>query len=269
MNNLNLLHKQDIFRLGKKKLRSRLILGTGKYPSLEIMQKCHEIAETEMITVALRRVTLNNKKSKNILDHINLDKIFLLPNTAGAHSAEEALKLTHIASSMDLDLIKIEVMGDSRTLLPDPVETARAVELIRKNYSSDKMYLMVYTSDDPVLARRLYNIGADCIMPAGSPIGSGRGIQNHPNMLMILEILQNKVPLILDAGIGSPSDVVVALEMGFDAVLLNSAVAQAKEPIKMACAMKYACIAGRLTFLSGRMPRKLYGVASSPGVDFY
>ena len=263
---------QDVkLTLGDVNLTSRLLLGTGKFSSLDLMRSCHEIAETEMITVALRRISLNqNNKftSTSIIDYINLNKINLLPNTAGAHSATEAFKLVEIASALGLKRIKLEVMQESKSLLPDVIETAKTVELIRKKYNSQEMFIMVYTNDDPIAASRLYNIGADCIMPGGSPIGSGRGIQNLPNMRMILDLLHKKIPIILDAGIGSPKDVIMAMELGFDAVLLNSAIAHAQNPIQMALAMKYACIAGRLSYLAGRIPQKLYANSSSPELDF-
>ncbi len=258
----------DILKLGAKKLHSRLILGTGKYLNLQSMQQCHQISQTEMVTVALRRVPLHDMSTKsNILNYIDTQKIILLANTAGVASAEEALRLVRIACSMKLNFIKLEVIAESKTLLPDPIETYKAVKLIREHYTKDELFVMVYTNDDPILALKLYNAGADCLMPGGSPIGSGRGIQNIYNMRMILELLPEDVPIILDAGIGSPADAVLAMEMGFDAVLLNSAIAQAQDPHNMALAMYHAVQAGRLSYLSGRMGKKLYATASSPELD--
>jgi len=268
MNNYDL--KNDPLVLGKLKLFSRILVGTGKYSSLPIMQKCHEECETEMVTLALRRVPLHltPKQTGNIMDFINTQKITILPNTAGAHSAAEALRMASMAVNMDMKFLKVEVMGDVTTLLPDPVETLKSVIELRAKYSSDELFLMVYTNDDPVLAGKLLKEGADAIMPAGSPIGSGRGIQNRGNIKMILEIVNGKVPVILDAGVGCASDVTLAMELGLDAVLLNTAIAQAQDPVKMAGAMKFAWMAGRLSYLAGRIPQKLYATASSPEKDF-
>lgn len=262
----------DSFKLGRLQLESRLILGTGKYADFEIMQKCHSAAETEMVTVALRRVNLSSggmlKPRRNIIDFIDTEKITLLPNTAGAHSAEEALRLARIARSMNLTHLKVEVMGDVKTLLPDPIETYKAVSLIREEFSSDELYLMVYTGDDPLSAMRLIEAGADCIMPAGSPIGSGRGVQNPHNFRLMQNLIAGSVPLIIDAGIGRPSDAAFAMELGADAVLLNSAVANAGDPVVMAGAMKKAVEAGRASFIAGAIEPKLYGTASSPELNF-
>lgn len=250
-------------KIGKYEFTSRLILGTGRYPSLEIMRQCHEVAEVEIVTVALRRVPLATK-SISILDYIDTKKIKIMPNTSGAYTAREAFRLVEIAFSLGMDFIKIEVLGDIHTLLPDPVETYEAVKLIRSKYSSEKLSLLVYTSDDPVMALKLLDLGVDAIMPAGSPIGSGRGIANEANILMIRELVGEKIPVIIDAGIGCASDAVRAMELGADGVLLNSAVALAKDPVAMALAMKHAVVSGRLSYLAGRIPKKLYGTASSP-----
>ena len=257
----------DTFRLGTLKLGSRLLLGTGRYSSLEMMQKCHHVAKTEMVTVALRRMPLGPDKhtvTNSILNFIDRKKIHLLPNTSGTHKAEEAMHLVDLVSSLGIRFVKLEIIFDNRTLLPDIYETLKALHLIRKKYNSEQMFVMVYTNDDPVAAMKLYDAGADSIMPGGSPIGSGRGIQNKGNIQIILEMLHGKVPLILDAGIGSPADVVLAMEMGFDAVLLNSSIAMARDPVSMGSAMYHAVVAGRLSYASGRISKKLYGTASSP-----
>lgn len=264
------LLRNDPLVLGKKKFFSRLLVGTGKYETLDQMQKCHEASGTEMVTIALRRVPLHLKAEETgqILDYIDTQKITLLPNTAGAQTAPEALRLGKMAQAMGLKYLKVEVMGEISTLLPDPVETLRAVELLREKFTSDELYLMVYTNDDPILAGKLLQAGADAIMPAGSPIGSGRGIQNLANFKLIQEIVGGKAPLILDAGVGSAQDVVAALELGLDAVLLNSAIAGASDPVAMAKAMRLAAISGRLSYHAGRIPKKLYASASSPELDF-
>ncbi|MDH4199397.1 MAG: thiazole synthase [Spirochaetia bacterium] len=266
----NSILEHDPLVLGKKKLFSRLLLGTGKYSSLELMRDCHRESGTEMVTLALRRVPLHltAEQTGNITAFIDSGNTTILPNTAGAHSCLEALRMAALAVEMGMKFLKVEVMGDVTTLLPDPVETLKSVEELRKKYSSDELFLMVYTSDDPVMAGKLLKAGADAIMPAGSPIGSGRGIQNISNMKMILEIVNEKVPVILDAGVGCASDVTQAMELGMDAVLLNTAIAQADNPLQMASAMKHAWISGRLSYLAGRIPKKLYATASSPELDF-
>lgn len=256
----------DPLVLGEATLHSRLLLGTGKFSNLKIMRECHEACKTEMVTVALRRITLDPAKRENsIINFIDTQKIHLIPNTSGAHTGEEVLRLARIAIDLGLKFLKIEVMGDVKSLLPDPIETLRAVQLVKDALSKEngRIFLMVYMNDDPILARKLYEAGADCIMPGGSPIGSGRGIQNINNMQMIVNALGGKVPLIIDAGIGSPADVILSMEMGFDAVLLNSAISRAKNPVEMAKAMYYASLSGRLSFFGGKIPQKLYGSASS------
>ena len=261
--------KKDTLRLSSKEFHSRLIVGTGKYSSLKLMKKCHEVSGTEMVTIAIRRIPLKcESKKKNILDYIDTKKITLLPNTSGISTAEEARRLAKIVVQLGLRFLKIEVINDVKSLLPEPIETFRAVELIRREFSSEELFLMVYTNDDPALAKKLVQAGADCIMPGGSPIGSGRGIENMRNMYMILDIFSGKIPIILDAGVGSPADVILAMEMGFDAVLLNSAISGAKIPLKMAEAMKYACLSGRYSYYGGRIPKKLYASASSPLMEY-
>jgi thiazole synthase len=262
--------KNDPLVLGSLKLFSRILVGTGKYASLEQMRECHNESGAQMATLALRRVPLHltAKQTGNITDYIDTTKITILPNTAGAHSAPETLRMAAMAVELGMKFLKVEVMGDVTTLLPDPIETLKSVEELRKKYSRDELFLMVYTNDDPVLAGKLLKAGADAIMPAGSPIGSGRGIQNKGNIKMILEIVNGKVPVILDAGVGCAGDVTLAMELGLDAVLLNTAIAQAGDPVKMAAAMKFAWMAGRLSYLAGRMPKKLYATSSSPELDF-
>jgi len=255
---------QDSLQLGPLELQCRLIVGTGKYPDLETMKKSHEESGTQMVTVALRKIPLSGKGLKSIIDYIDQSRITLLPNTAGAHSGKEALKIADIAVSLGMRFLKIEVMGDAFTLLPDPVGTLRAVELIREKYSSDTLFLMVYTSDDPVVADKLVRAGADAVMPGGSPIGSGRGIANPGNILLLKELVNHRVPIILDAGVGVPSDASRAMEMGLDAVLMNSAIAGAGDPVLMAKAMKAAVHAGRLSYRAGPIPQKLHATASSP-----
>jgi len=266
----NELIANDQFIVAGRLLSSRLLLGTGKYPTLEIMQKCHIESGTDMVTVALRRIPLNKEyeTGMDIMDYIDQKKIIILPNTSGAHTAFEVLRLARVAVEMGMKFLKIEVINDLTTLLPDPVETIKSVEMVRKEFTSDELALMIYTSDDPVVAVRLLNSGADAIMPGGSPIGSGRGIENRSNIKMIMELINGKVPVLLDAGIGCVSDVTEAMELGMDGVLLNSAVSGADDPVKMAKAMRYAWISGRLSYLSGRIPRKLYGTASSPMGDY-
>jgi len=230
------------------------------------MQRCHEACGTQMVTVALRRIdpSANAGSSKSILDHIDTNTITLLPNTSGAASASETLRLARIAAAMGNTHLKIEVTGDLQTLLPDPIETLRSVEAIKAHAETKQLYLMVYTSDDPVMARRLADAGAECIMPAASPIGSGRGIANEANLMILLEMMRGRVPVIVDAGIGLPSHAAQAMEIGADAVLLNTAIAKAKDPVLMAAAMRDAVKAGRAGHLAGSIPAKLYATASSP-----
>ncbi|RME92996.1 MAG: thiazole synthase [Candidatus Hydrogenedentota bacterium] len=253
--------------VGNLQLNSRLILGTGKYASLPLMQQAHEAAGTELVTVALRRVPLNVSDVPSILDYIDTSKIKILPNTAGAETAEEVVRMAAFAVELGYPQIKVEVLGDTKTLLPNPIETLRATELLRKKYQ-DTVTIMTYTNDDPILAYQLYEAGADAVMPAGSPIGSGRGISNPYNMQIILENLKGKVPVILDAGVGSPADATFAMELGFDAILLNSAIALSQNPVLMAQAFQFATHAGFMAYEAGRIPKKLYASASSPLKDF-
>lgn len=245
-------------RIGGRELRSRLLVGTGKYATLELMRDALELSGTECVTVAVRRAELAPGKP-SILDWIDRERCAILPNTAGCFDAESAVRTARLAREiLDTDLVKLEVLGDPKTLLPDPLGTLEATrELVR-----DGFCVMVYTSDDPRLAVRLEEAGAACIMPAGSPIGSGQGVLN-PNAILIVRELVS-VPVIVDAGVGTASDVAVAMELGADGVLLNTGIAGARDPLRMAAAMRDACRAGRNAFLAGRIPRRLYANASSP-----
>lgn len=252
--------EEDVLRVGRYELRSRLILGTGKYPSHEVMRAAHEAAGVDLVTVAVRRANLEARgQGGSLLDHIDLKRIRLLPNTAGCFTADDAVRTAHLAREAGLsDLVKLEVIGDERTLLPDPVETLRATERLVK----DGFTVLAYCSDDPVLCRRVEQAGAASVMPAGSPIGSGQGVLNPSNLRIILELVQ--VPVIVDAGVGTASDVCAAMELGIAGVLLNTAVAQARDPVRMARAMRLGVEAGRLAALAGRIPRRLHAQASSP-----
>jgi thiazole synthase len=220
-----------------------------------------------MVTVALRRIELPQSQLEappSMLDYIDTQKIHFLPNTSGCAFAADTLRQARIAASMQSTHLKVEVTGDVQTLLPDPIETLKAVELIKADAKTRHLYLMVYTTDDPVMARRLADAGAECIMPAASPIGSGRGIANEANLTILLEMMRGRLPVIIDAGIGTPSHAARAMELGADAVLLNTAIAKAKDPVLMAAAMRDAVRAGRAGFLAGAIPAKLYATASSP-----
>lgn len=248
--------------LGKYQLRSRLIVGTGKYRSHEEMQSCHDASGADMITVAIRRVDFSDP-SNNLVAAIDRDRYQILPNTAGCFNAEDAIRVARMARELlDTDLIKLEVLGDERTLLPDPIETLKASEQL----VSEGFTVLTYTSDDPILAKRLVDIGVTSVMPAGSPIGSGQGVLNPSNIRLILETVPADMPVIVDAGVGTASDVAIAMELGVAGVLLNTGIALAKEPVAMARAMRLGVEAGRLAYRAGRIPRKLYGSASSPEV---
>jgi len=256
--------------IGKFTFRSRLITGTGKYASHDLMRDCLAASACEVTTVAVRRERLVDKEGRNILDFLDMNRYTILPNTAGCFSAEDAVRHARLGRELLTNLenpgaswVKLECLGDPRTLLPDPVATLQATEQLVK----DGFQVLVYTSDDPIMARRLKAAGAASVMPAGSPIGSGQGVLNPNNMRIILEYLKDgdpDYPVIVDAGVGTASDVTVAMELGCDGVLLNTGIAHAKDPLRMAWAMRYACESGRLAFLSGRIPRKLYAQASSP-----
>jgi thiazole synthase len=265
-------NSQDIgsLKIGSHTFSSRLIVGTGKYSGYEAMRDALEIAGAECITVAVRRERLIDAQGKNILDFIDTKRYTILPNTAGCFTAEDAVRVARLGREIlsqmgnpGADWVKLEVLGDTRTLLPDPVASLAATEKL----VADGFQVLVYTSDDPVVAKRLKEAGATSVMPAGSPIGSGQGVLN-PNALRIcLEYLKEndpEYPVIVDAGVGTASDVTVAMELGADGVLLNTGIAHAKDPLRMARAMSLACESGRLAYLSGRIPKKLYATASSP-----
>lgn len=248
-----------MLKIGEFTFKSRLLLGTGKYPNFEIQKKAVEISEAEVLTFAVRRMNIYEPTQPNFLEMIDIDKYTLLPNTAGAKTAEEAVRIAQLAKASGLcHMIKVEVIGCFKTLLPDPIETLKATEILIKQGFT----VLPYTSDDVLLAKRLEDLGAHAIMPGASPIGSGQGILNPLNLSLIIE--QATVPVIVDAGIGAPSDAALAMELGADAVLLNTAVSEAKDPIKMANAFKLGIQAGRLCYEAGRMPKRRYATASSP-----
>jgi len=239
--------------------KSRLWVGTGKYKDFEETKKAIEASGTDVVTVAVRRVNIFDKNSPNLLDYIDPKRYKILPNTAGCYTVEEALRYARLAREAGIsDMIKLEVIGDEKTLFPDVCGLIKATEILAK----EGFIVFPYTNDDPVTAKRLEDAGAAAVMPLGAPIGSGLGIRNPYNIKIILETV--KVPVIVDAGVGTASDAAIAMELGCDAVLINTGIAQAKDPIKMATAMKHAVIAGRLAYLAGRIPKKLYATASSP-----
>ena len=249
---------EDLIISGKK-YKSRLILGTGKYKSFEETAKAIEAAEVEIVTVAVRRVNVTNPKEPMLVDFLDPKKITYLPNTAGCYTAEEALRTLRLARDAGgWNLVKLEVLGDKETLYPNMIETIEALKVLKK----ENFEVMVYSSDDPILCKQLEDMGAAAIMPLGSLIGSGRGIQNRFNISIIKN--QSKVPVIVDAGIGCASDAAIAMELGCDGVLVNTAVAEAKNPILMAEAMKDAVIAGRKSFIAGRIKKKVTANPSSP-----
>lgn len=251
-------------------LASRLIVGTGRYDTMPVMRDSLDASGAVCVTVAVRREKLYDRTGQNILDFLNLQRYTLLPNTAGCYTASDAVRAARLGreilrtlDNLGQDWVKLEVLGDSKTLLPDPVETLRACEEL----VADGFHVLVYTNDDPVTARRLKALGAASVMPAGSPIGSGQGLLNPNNLRIILEYLKDddpSYPVIVDAGVGTASDVAAALELGADGVLLNTAIAHARDPVRMARAMRAAAVAGREAFLAGRIPKRLYATASSP-----
>ncbi|MFF2878267.1 thiazole synthase [Gottfriedia sp. NPDC057991] len=248
-----------MLKVGNHTFHSRLLLGTGKYPSFEVQKEAVEVSEAEILTFAVRRMNIFEESQPNFLEQLDLSKYKLLPNTAGAKTAEEAVRIARLAKASGLcDMIKVEVIGCDKSLLPDPIETLKASEMLL----NEGFIVLPYTSDDVVLARRLEELGVHAIMPGASPIGSGKGIINPLNLKFIIE--QSNVPVIVDAGIGSPKDAAFAMELGADGVLLNTAVSNAKDPVKMAVAMKLAIEAGRLGYEAGRIEEKNYGEASSP-----
>lgn len=239
--------------------KSRLWVGTGKYRDFEETARAIEASGADVVTVAVRRVNITNRNSPNLLDYINPKRYKILPNTAGCYTVEDALRYSRLAREAGVsDLIKLEVIGDEKTLFPDVVGLLKATEILAK----EGFIVFPYTNDDPIMAKRLEDAGAAAVMPLGAPIGSGLGIRNPYNIKIILEFA--KVPVVVDAGVGTASDATIAMELGCDAVLINTAIAGAKDPIAMAEAMKHATIAGRLAYKAGRIGKKLYATASSP-----
>lgn len=239
--------------------KSRLWVGTGKYKDFDETRRAIEASGTDVVTVSVRRVNIFDRKSENLFDYIDPKKYKILPNTAGCYNVEDALRYSRLSREAGVsDMIKLEVIGDERTLFPDTIGLLKATEILAK----EGFIVFPYTNDDPVMAKRLEDAGAAAVMPLGAPIGSGLGIRNPYNIRIILDTV--KLPVIVDAGVGTASDVTVAMELGCDAVLLNTAIAGAKDPIAMATAMKHAAIAGRLAYKAGRMAKKLYATASSP-----
>ncbi|WLR42961.1 thiazole synthase [Bacillus carboniphilus] len=253
-----------ILKIENKQFHSRLLLGTGKYPDFETQYQAVTESKTEILTFAVRRMDIFEKSQPNLLEKLDLNKYTLLPNTAGAKTAEEAVRIARLAKASGLcDMIKVEVIGCDKTLLPDPIETVKASEILL----DEGFIVLPYIYDDVVLARRLEELGVHAIMPGASPIGSGQGIINPLNLQFIID--QASVPVIVDAGIGSASDAALAMELGADGVLLNTAVAGAKNPVQMAKAMKLAIEAGRLSFEAGRIEKKTYARPSSPSEGMF
>ena len=250
--------KRDFLKIASKNFNSRLIVGTGKYKSFLECSKAIKAAGAKIVTVAVRRVNISDKKKPILMDYIDPKKITYLPNTAGCFTSDEALRTLRLAREIGgWKLVKLEVLGDKKSLLPDMIETLKSTEVLSK----EGFKVMVYCNDDPLMAKRLENVGAVAIMPLAAPIGSGLGIQNYINIKIIRN--QTKLPLIIDAGIGEASDAAIAMELGCDGVLINTAIAQAKKPLEMAKAMKYAVLAGRKSYLSGRIKKSLMGFAST------
>src|SRR5690349_1020648 len=249
----------DSFKIAGRTFGSRLFVGTGKYSSPAVMVQAHEASGAEVITVAVRRVNISDRNKESLFDYIDTSKYFLLPNTAGCYTADEAVRTARLGREAGLsNWIKLEVIGDERTLYPDNAALVEATRtLVREGF-----VVLPYTSDDPVVCRKLEDEGAAAVMPLGAPIGSGLGIQNTNNIRIIREF--SRVPVIVDAGVGTASDAALAMELGADAVLMNTAIAGAQDPVAMAEAMKLAVAAGRLAYLAGRIPRKMYATASSP-----
>ena len=253
------MKKKDLLIIAKKKFTSRLIVGTGKYKNMSECAKAIKISGAEIVTVAVRRVNITDKSKPILMDYIDPKKITYLPNTAGCFTSKEALRTLRLAREIGgWKLVKLEVLGDKKNLFPDMIETLKSTEILTK----EGFRVMVYCNDDPLMSKRLENVGACAIMPLAAPIGSGLGIQNKLNIKIIRQ--QTKLPVIIDAGLGEASDASMSMEMGCDGVLINTAIAKAKNPFQMAEAMKYAVIAGRKSFLSGRIKKNIVGSASSP-----
>jgi thiazole synthase len=264
------IESTDVLQLGSHRFTSRLIVGTGKYADYEIMGEALARSGTECITVAVRRERLIDAAGNNLLDFIDTSRYTLLPNTAGCFTADDAIRVARLGREILLglenpgaDWVKLEVLADKRTLLPDPIATLEATERL----VAEGFRVLCYTTDDPIVARRLKAAGATSVMPAGSPIGSGQGVLNPNNIRICLEYLKEgdpDYPVIVDAGVGTASDVTIAMELGVDGVLLNTGIAHAKDPLRMAEAMRHATEAGRLAYVAGRIPKRLYATASSP-----
>jgi thiazole synthase len=261
---------EDVFRIGRFELSNRLFVGTGKYATYELMQQALDASGCQVVTVAVRRDRLVDAQGRKLTDFLDLNRYVILPNTAGCFSAEDAIRVAMLgrellekAGNKGAGWVKLEVLGDKKTLLPDPVGTLEATkELVKEGFT-----VLAYTSDDPRSAVRIKEAGAASVMPAGSPIGSGQGILNPLNISLCLELLKDgdrDYPVIVDAGVGTASDVAIAMELGADGVLLNTGIAHAKDPVKMAAAMKHALEAGRLSYEAGRIAKKRYATASSP-----
>jgi thiazole synthase len=249
----------DKLVIAGREFSSRLMVGTGKYASMEQMVKAIEASGAEVITVAVRRVNISDRSRESLLDYIDLKKYTLLPNTAGCYTADDAVRTCRLAREAGLtDFVKLEVLGDEKTLFPDNGELLKAAQILIK----EGFTVLPYTSDDPIVCKKLEDMGCAAVMPLGAPIGSGLGIRNPYNIRIILE--NSKVPVIVDAGVGTASDAAIAMELGCDGVLMNTGIAGAKDPIAMAEAMNMAVKAGRLAYLAGRIPKKLYATASSP-----
>ncbi|MFH1288858.1 MAG: thiazole synthase [bacterium] len=246
--------------IGGRKFKSRLLVGTGKYPTFKIMAEALEKSGAEIVTVAIRRVNLTDKTQESLLDYIDTKKYTILPNTAGCFSVEEAIRTARLGREVGLsDMVKLEVIGDPKTLFPDTAGLIEATKILVK----EGFIVMPYTNDDIIAARKLADSGAACIMPLAAPIGSGQGILNRNNIIIMRELI--KIPIIVDAGVGTASDAAVTMELGADGVLMNTAIAGARDPVLMAEAMRQGVEAGRKAFLAGRIPKKLYANASSPG----
>jgi thiazole synthase len=250
----------DVLRIANRQFESRLFVGTGKYRSFQEMARCHAASGAEVVTVAVRRVNLTDKTKESLVDYIDRSKVFILPNTAACYSADEAIRTAMLAREVGLsNWVKLEVIGDQKTLFPDNEGLLEATRVLVK----EGFVVLPYTNDDLVNARKLIDAGAAAVMPLGAPIGSGLGIQNITNLRIMRETI-TEVPLIVDAGVGTASDAAIAMELGYDGVLMNTAIAEAEDSEKMAEAMKLAVQGGRLAYLAGRMPKKLYASASSP-----
>ena len=251
--------KADPFVLGGKKFHSRLIVGTGKYATYALMKEALDMSGAEIVTVAVRRVNISDRSKESLLDYIDTKRMMILPNTAGCYTAEDAIRIAMLGREAGLsNWVKLEVIGDERTLFPDTEALLAATKTLVK----EGFVVLPYTNDDPIVSRKLADAGAAAVMPLGAPIGSGMGIQNSSNIRILLETMS--VPVIVDAGVGVASDAAIAMELGCDAVLMNTGIAGAQDPVAMAEAMKLAVQAGRLAFKAGRIPKRLYAAASSP-----